>query len=243
MSELFLRNQMLWGREAQQRLERAHVILFGLGGVGSYAAECLARSGVGELTLVDHDVVSRSNRNRQLEALESTVGQAKTDAVAARLRDINPALRLHPICGTYDSRRRDLFFPEDCRYDYIADAIDLVSCKLDLAETARRLDIPLIMTLGTGNKLDPSLLRVADLSETYGCPLARVMRRELRSRGIQHLKVVFSPEEAAKPASLEAPPPGRRSVPGSTPWVPAAAGLLLGSAIVRDLISDPGRKN
>ena len=238
MNELFLRNEMLWGREAQQRLERAHVILFGLGGVGSYAAECLARSGVGELTLVDHDVVSRSNRNRQLEALESTVGQAKTDAVAARLRDINPALRLHPICGTYDARRRDLFFPEDCRYDYIADAIDLVSCKLDLAETARRLDIPLIMALGTGNKLDPAQLRIADISETYGCPLARVMRKELRARGIQHQKVVFSPEEPVRPLPLETPPPGRRSVPASNPWVPACAGLLLGSAVVRDLIQE-----
>ena len=232
MNELFLRNEMLWGREAQERLEQAHVILFGLGGVGSYTAECLARSGVGELTIVDNDVVSRSNRNRQLEALGSTVGQEKTAAVAARLWDINPALRLHPICGTYDAQHRDR---------YIADAIDLVSCKLDLAETARRLNIPLIMTLGTGNKLDPSLLRVADISETYGCPLARVMRKELRARGIQRLKVVFSPEEAAKPAALEAPPPGRRSVPGSTPWVPATAGLLLGSAIVRDLIAETKR--
>ena len=243
MDERFLRNEMLWGREGQQRLARSHVILFGLGGVGSYTAECLARSGVGELTLVDSDTVSVTNINRQLEALTSTVGQSKAEAVAARIREINPAAVLHPMQATYDAAHRDLFFPEGCRYDYIVDAIDLVSCKLDLAETARRLDIPLIMTLGTGNKLDPSLLRVADLSETYGCPLARVMRRELRSRGIRHLKVVFSPEEAAKPASLEAPPPGRRSVPGSTPWVPAAAGLLLGSAIVRDLIAGPGRKN
>ena len=237
MNELFLRNEMLWGREAQERLAQAHVILFGLGGVGSYTAECLARSGVGELTIVDNDTVSRSNRNRQLEALGSTLGQRKTDAVAARLWDINPALRLHPICETYDAANRERFFPEGCRYDYIADAIDLVSCKLDLAETARRLHIPLIMTLGTGNKLDPSLLRLADISETYGCPLARVMRRELRARGIQHLKVVFSPEQPAPTRQLEAPPPGRRSVPASNPWVPAAAGLLMGSKVVRDLIA------
>ena len=242
MEHPFLRNEMLWGPEAQARLARAHVLLLGLGGVGSYAAECLARSGVGELTLVDSDTIALTNLNRQLEALHSTLGQPKAEAVAARLRDINPDAELHPVHGLYDAAHRDRFFPEGCRYDYIADAIDLVSCKLDLAETARRLNIPLIMTLGTGNKLDPSLLRLADISETYGCPLARVMRKELRARGIQRLKVVFSPEEAAKPAALEAPPPGRRSVPGSTPWVPATAGLLLGSAIVRDLIAGTGRK-
>ena len=237
MDQQFLRNQMLWGQEGQHRLAESHVILFGLGGVGSYTAECLARAGVGELTIVDNDTVGLTNLNRQLEALHSTIGQNKTDAVAARLRDINPALKLHPICGTYDAAHRDSFFPAGCRYDYIVDAIDLVSCKLDLAETALRLGIPLVMALGTGNKLDPSLLRLADISETYGCPLARVMRKELRSRGIHHLKVVFSPEEPAPAQQLEAPPPGRRSVPASTPWVPATAGLLLGSAVVRDLVS------
>ena len=236
MSEQFLRNQMLWGEADQRRLADSHVILFGLGGVGSYTAECLARSGVGELTIVDNDTVGLTNLNRQLEALHSTLGQNKTDAVAARLRDINPELRLHPICGTYDAIHRDLFFPEGCRYDYIVDAIDLVSCKLDLAETALRLNIPLIMALGTGNKLDPTLLQVTDIAKTYGCPLARVMRKELRNRGIQHLKVVFSPEEPAASQQLEAPPPGRRSVPASNPWVPATAGLLLGSTVVRDLM-------
>ena len=236
MENLFLRNEMLWGREAQEKLSRAHVILFGLGGVGSYTAECLARSGIGELTVVDNDTVSPTNRNRQLEALESTTGRNKTDAVAQRLLDINPALRLHPICATYDAAHRDLFFPEGCHYDYIVDAIDLVSCKLDLAETALRLNIPLIMALGTGNKLDPTLLRITDIAKTSGCPLARVMRKELRARGIHHLPVVFSPEEPAPTIQSEAPPPGRRSVPASNPWVPAAAGLLLGSAVVRDLI-------
>ena len=236
MEEQFLRNEMLWGAEAQRRLANSHVILFGLGGVGSYTAECLARSGVGELTIVDNDTVGLTNLNRQLEALHSTLGQRKTDAVAARLRDINPNLRLHPICATYDAAHRDLFFPEGCHYDYIVDAIDLVSCKLDLAESALRLKIPLVMALGTGNKLDPTLLQVADISKTYGCPLARVMRKELRSRGIQHLKVVFSPEGPAPTEQNEAPPPGRRSVPASNPWVPAAAGLLLGSTVVRDLM-------
>ena len=242
MDHPFLRNEMLWGQAAQHHLAGCHVILFGLGGVGSYAAECLARSGIGELTIVDSDSISLSNLNRQLEALHSTLGQPKAEAVAARLRDINPALRLHPIHGLYDAAHRDQFFPEGCQYDYIADAIDLVSCKLDLAETALRLGIPLISALGTGNKLDPTQLQVSDISKTYGCPLARVMRKELRARGIQHLKVVFSPEEPVSPAQPEAPPPGRRSVPASSPWVPAAAGLLLGSAVVRDLISQVPRE-
>ena len=240
MENQSLRNEMLWGRSAQQRLAGSHVILFGLGGVGSYTAECLARSGIGELTLVDQDTVGLSNLNRQLESLHSTLGQPKASAVAARLLDINPQLRIHPLCATYDAAHRDDFFPEGCRYDYIVDAIDLVSCKLDLAETALRLNIPLVMALGTGNKLDPTLLQLTDISKTYGCPLARVMRKELRNRGIEHLRVVFSPEEPTRapdaPDGAEAPPPGRRSIPASNPWVPAAAGLLLGSAVVRDLI-------
>nr|WP_325302577.1 tRNA threonylcarbamoyladenosine dehydratase [uncultured Dysosmobacter sp.] len=236
MDERFLRNEMLWGREGQERLARSHVILFGLGGVGSYTAECLARSGIGELTIVDSDTVAVSNINRQLEALTSTVGLPKAQAVAQRLRDINPEICLHPVHGLYDAAHRDDFFPEGCRYDYIVDAIDLVSCKLDLAETARRLEIPLIMALGTGNKLDPEQLRLADISETYGCPLARVMRKELRRRNITRQRVVFSPEEPRPTTQAEAPPPGRRSVPASNPWVPATAGLLLGSAVVRDIL-------
>lgn len=237
MEHPFLRNEMLWGPEAQRRLAAAHVILFGLGGVGSYTAECLARAGIGELTIVDSDTVSLTNLNRQLEALHSTLGQPKAEAVGQRLLDINPNLKLHAIHGLYDAVHREEFFPAGCRYDYAVDAIDLVSCKLDLAETTRGLGIPLVMALGTGNKLDPSALRLADISETYGCPLARVMRKELRRRGIEHLKVVFSPEEPTAPVSQpEAPPPGRRSIPASNPWVPAAAGLLLGSAVVRDLI-------
>ena len=236
MEHPFLRSEMLWGQAAQRRLAACHVILFGLGGVGSYAAECLARSGIGELTVVDSDTVSLTNLNRQLEALHSTLGQPKAEAVAARLRDINPEAVIHPIHGLYDAAHRERFFPEGCRYDYIVDAIDLVSCKLDLAETALRLQIPLVMALGTGNKLDPTLLQVTDISRTYGCPLARVMRKELRARGICRLKVVFSPEEPVSPAQPESPPPGRRSVPASNPWIPAAAGLLLGSVVVRDLI-------
>lgn len=240
MNERFLRNEMMWGQDGQARLASSHVILFGLGGVGSYVAECLARSGIGELTLVDSDTVSVSNINRQLEALTSTVGMPKAEAVANRIHDINPDAILHPVHGLYDAAHRDVFFPEGCRYDYIVDAIDLVSCKLDLLETARRLEIPLIMALGTGNKLDPSLLRVADISETYGCPLARVMRKEMKKRGILRQKVVFSPEEPVATTQSEAPPPGRRSVPASNPWVPAAAGLLIGSTVVRDILAKEG---
>lgn len=238
MDNQFLRNEMLWGKDAQRRLAAAHVILFGLGGVGSYTAECLARAGIGELTLVDSDAVALTNLNRQLEALHSTIGLPKSEAVAARLRDINPSLILHPITATYDAAHRADFFPDHCAYSYIVDAIDLVSCKLDLAETAKRLQIPIIAALGTGNKLDPTQLQIGDISGTYGCPLARVMRKELRKRGIQHLDVVFSPEKPAPTAQLEAPPPGRRSVPASNPWVPAAAGLLLGSAVVRALLQE-----
>ena len=236
MDERFIRNEMLWGPAAQARLTRAHVLVLGLGGVGSYVVECLARAGIGELTVVDSDVISLSNLNRQLLALSSTVGLPKAQAAAARIQEINPSAVVHPIQGTYDAQHRDLCFPGSCRYDYIVDAIDLVSCKIDLALTARRLEIPLIMALGTGNKLDPAQLRLADLSETFGCPLARVMRKELRARGITHQTVVFSPEAPIAAAQPETPPPGRRSVPASNPWVPATAGLLLGSAVVRALI-------
>lgn len=238
MNEAFLRAQMLLGADAMARLRRCHVIVFGLGGVGSYAAECLARSGVGELTLVDQDTISVTNINRQLYALRSTVGQSKAEVAARRCADIDPELRVHPICATYDAAHRDRFF--STHYDYIVDAIDLVSCKLDLIEQARLRRIPILTALGTGNKLDPTLLQVTDISKTSGCPLARVMRRELRARDIRRLKVVYSPEEPAETQQLEAPPPGRRSVPASVAWVPATAGLLMGSVVVRDLLHGGG---
>ncbi|MFR9253516.1 MAG: ThiF family adenylyltransferase [Oscillospiraceae bacterium] len=238
VNEAFLRTQMLLGADAMARLRRCHVIVFGLGGVGSYAAECLARSGVGELTLVDQDTISVTNINRQLYALRSTVGQSKAEVAARRCADIDPELRVHPICATYDAAHRDRFF--STHYDYIADAIDLVSCKLDLIEQARLRRIPILTALGTGNKLDPTLLQVTDISKTSGCPLARVMRRELRARDIRRLKVVYSPEEPAETQQLEAPPPGRRSVPASVAWVPATAGLLMGSVVIRDLLHGGG---
>ena len=229
---------MLLGADAMAQLRRCHVIVFGLGGVGSYAAECLARSGVGELTLVDQDTISVTNINRQLYALRSTVGQPKAEVAARRCADIDPELRVHPICATYDAAHRDRFF--STHYDYIVDAIDLVSCKLDLIEQARLRRIPILTALGTGNKLDPTLLQVTDISKTSGCPLARVMRRELRARDIRRLKVVYSPEEPAETQQLETPPPGRRSVPASVAWVPATAGLLMGSVVVRDLLHGGG---
>ena len=238
MNESFLRTEMIVGAPALDKLRRSHVAVFGLGGVGSYAAECLARSGVGTLTLVDQDTVSVSNINRQLCALTSTVGQYKAEVVADRVRDINPDAVVYPICATYDAAHREEFFTR--RFDYILDCIDLVSCKLDLIQQAHLRGIPILTALGTGNKLDPTLLQVTDISKTSGCPLARVMRRELRARDIRRLKVVYSPEEPAETQQLEAPPPGRRSVPASVAWVPATAGLLMGSVVVRDLLHGGG---
>ncbi len=205
MDERFLRNEMLWGKDGQARLTAAHVIVFGLGGVGSYVAECLARAGVGELTLVDSDTVALSNLNRQLEALDSTVGLPKAEAVAQRVRDINPYAVLHPMEALYNADNREQFFPAGCRYDYIVDAIDLVSCKLDLAETARRLGVPLIMALGTGNKLDPSLLRLADISETYGARWPGSCGRSCGTGTSSTRRWSFSPEQPAPTQQLEAP--------------------------------------
>lgn len=235
-NEAFLRTRMILGDKAVASLADAHVIVFGLGGVGSYAAEILARAGIGELTLVDQDTISVSNINRQLYALHSTVGQPKAQVAAARCLDINPQLIVHPICGTYDAAHREEFFT--AHYDYIVDAIDLVSCKLDLIEQAQQRHIPIISALGTGNKLEPQLLQITDISKTSGCPLARVIRKELRARGIHHLKVVFSPEEAHETQQLETPPPGRRSVPASVPWVPSVAGILMARAVITDLTAE-----
>ena len=236
MNQRFIRTEMMLGSDAMDKLSHCHVAVFGLGGVGSYAVEALCRSGIGELTLVDQDTLSLSNINRQLYALQSTVGMTKAEAAAARCRDINPQVIVHPICATYDAAHREDFFT--ARYDYIVDAIDLVSCKLDLIEQAQLRGIPILSALGTGNKLDPTLLTVTDISKTSGCPLARVMRKELRARSIHHLKVVFSPEEPQQTTQLEAPPPGRRSVPASVAWVPSCAGFMMAGAVVQDLISE-----
>ena len=230
-NEQFVRTQMLLGTGAIERLARSHVAVLGLGGVGGWCAEALCRSGVGELTLIDQDEVSVSNLNRQAAALHSTVGMKKAEAMALRLRDIAPDCVLHPVAARYEADHRDDFF--QTRYDYMVDAIDLVSCKLDLIETAHQRGIPIISALGTGNKRDAQLLRIADISQTEGCPLARVVRKELRKRGVLHHLVVFSPELARSAGeSSETPPPGRRSIPASAMWVPATAGLLLAQAVI-----------
>ncbi len=240
MQEQFIRTAMILGEDSIARLQQSHVIVFGLGGVGSYVVETLARAGVGELTLVDQDTLSLSNINRQLFALHSTAGMSKAEAAAQRCLDINPDILVHPMAATYDAAHREEFFQS--HYDYIVDAIDLVSCKLDLIQQAQLRNIPILSALGTGNKLNPQLLQITDISKTSGCPLARVMRRELRNLGIHHLKVVFSPEQPAPTTQLETPPPGRRSVPASVPWVPSCAGLMMGGAVVQDLLQK-GRKD
>ena len=222
---------MIIGEDATRTLAAKKVAIFGLGGVGSYVAEALARCGIGELTLCDSDTVSRTNINRQLCALESTVGRAKVDVVAERIADINPQ-----ACVI---KRQEFFLPENAdgfdfsQYDYVVDAIDTVSAKVELAVRCTTLGVPLISCMGTGNKLDPLALRLTDLSKTSGCPLARVMRRELKARGITHLRVVFSEEPPIKPST----PEGQRPVPGSIAFVPSVAGLLAASEVVKHLIS------
>lgn len=233
MKEVFIRQEMALGREAMERLDQAHVAVFGIGGVGSFVCEALARSGVGALTLVDCDTISQSNINRQLIALHSTLGKYKADVMKDRILDINPDCRVRAINDLYNEENKEKFF--DTRYTYIADCIDLVSCKLSLIQNALERNIPIISALGTGNKLDASAFQVSDISKTSGCPLARILRKELRSRGIVHHKVVFSPEEPLEPLQFEAPPPGRRSVPASVSFVPSSAGLLLAGAIIRDI--------
>lgn len=230
MAEETVRTEMLLGRDALEILRGSHVAVFGLGGVGSWCAEALARTGIGELTIVDDDTFSLSNINRQAGALHSTAGMLKTEAMSRRLLDIAPGLRLHAVSARYLPENRERFFAG--QYDFLADAIDSVSSKVDLIATAVERGIPLISSMGTGNKLDASRLTVMDLSETSGCPLARVMRRELRRRDIIHLDVVCSTEP---PCATEASEEGR-SVPGSVMWVPASAGLLMAQHIVTRLI-------
>lgn len=237
MDDPFLREKMLLGQAAMGRLQDAHVIIFGIGGVGSYAAEGLARAGVGALTLVDNDTVGPTNLNRQLCALHSTLGQYKSDVMAARIRDINPDCRAVSLPELYNEERKERFFSLPC--DYIIDAIDLVSCKLSLIQTALARGVPIISAMGTGNKLDPTQFRITDISRTSGCPLARVLRRELRARGILHHTVLYSEESPRTPEPSETPPPGRRAIPGSVSWVPSCAGLMLAGYVAQALASQP----
>lgn len=236
MNEQFQRTALLIGEEGIDRLQSAHVALFGVGGVGSFAAEALIRAGIGALDLFDNDTVCPSNLNRQLIALHSTIGQYKVDAARNRLLDINPTARI----GAHQL----FYLPETAdqvdlsQYDYIVDCIDTITAKVDLAVRATSLGVPIIASMGTGNKLDPTRFEVADLSKTSVCPLSRVMRQELRKRGIEHLKVVYSREQPRTPlqrVGTESPTASRRSTPGSLSFCPSVAGLILAGEVIRDL--------
>ena len=233
MNEIYIRQQMLLGEGAMEKLRKSHVIVFGIGGVGSYVAEGLARGGVGQLTLVDNDTVGITNINRQLCALHSTLGLYKSDVMAQRILDIDPTCKVRSIPLLYNEESKAQFF--DRHYDYIVDAIDLVSCKLSLIMNARERNIPIISAMGTGNKLDPTAFRITQISKTSGCHLARIMRKELKNRGITDHMVLYSEELPQTPETLEEPPPGRRSIPGSVSWVPSCAGLMLAGHVIQEL--------
>lgn len=238
MNDPYSRIRILVGDEAMDRLRHSRIAVFGLGGVGGNAAEALARSGVGALDLIDHDEVSITNLNRQVFALRNTVGMKKTDAAEQRLLSIDPdlAIRKYPMFYLPETRNRFPF----AEWDYIVDAIDTVSAKIDIILAAREYGIPVISAMGCGNRMDPSKLCCMDLAETKNDPLARVMRRELRRRGIEHLQVVCSTEAPcrAKAGSDEPLPPGKHAIPGSSAFVPPAAGIMIASRVVRDLIKE-----
>ena len=235
MHEQFLRTQMLLGTQALERLRKARVAVFGIGGVGGYTVEALARSGIGQLDLIDNDTVSVSNINRQILATHSTVGLPKVEAARQRVLDINPdcLVRTHQVFYTPETADRFDF----SQYNYIVDAIDTVTGKLQLVERANAAGTPIICCMGTGNKLDASAFEVADISRTSMCPLARIMRKELGKRGIRHLKVVYSREEALTPTGWEeeAAALGKRQIPGSVAFVPGAAGLILAGEVIKDI--------
>ena len=236
----YTRTEMLLGPEGLSRLAAARVAVFGIGGVGGYAVEALARSGVGAIDLFDPDAVSPSNLNRQIIATNATLGRLKVDAMAERIHDIAPECRVerHPV----------FYLPENAAqfdltvYDWILDAVDTVAAKLELAVRAQAAGVPIISAMGAGNKLDPTMLRVADISVTTVCPLARIMRRELRKKGILHLRAVFSTEPPLKPAAgregnspAEHAGPSRRDIPGSCAFVPAAMGMIMAAEAVRGI--------
>lgn len=237
--ERFSRTRFLLGDDGMHKLKNAHVAVFGLGGVGGYVVEALARSGVGQLTLVDHDKISLSNVNRQILATVETVGMEKAEAAKARVKAINPDCEINAICDFFGPSTRHLF--DFTKYDYVVDAIDTVTGKLALVEACKEAGTPILCSMGAGNKLDPTAFRVADIYKTSVCPLARIMRKECRKRGIENLKVVYSEEEpiecdlpADDPAWAELPE-GRNALPGSCAWVPSAVGLIIAGEVVKDL--------
>lgn len=239
MEEQFIRTAFLVGDAAVERLKHSRVILFGVGGVGSYCAEALARAGIGMICLVDPDSVSESNINRQLVALHSTVGQNKAEVMKARIADINPAADVTALPMFYLPENADSV--DLSSYDIVIDAIDTVSAKIELAVRANAAGVPIISAMGAGNKLHPEMLEISDLAKTEGCSLARVMRRELRARGILHMRVVYSKEAPLPPhadyaGDIHRIPEGKRQVPGSVSFVPSAAGLLLASEAVKLLL-------
>lgn len=233
MPEQFSRTELLLGAESMERLARSRVAVFGIGGVGGYTVEALARSGVGTLDLIDNDTVSLTNLNRQIIALHSTIGQYKVDAAAARIHDICPETVVHAHRCFYLPETADEF--DFSQYDCVVDAIDTVTGKLELVMRAKEAGVPIICSMGAGNKLDPSAFRAADIYETKVCPLARVMRTECRKRGIQKLRVVYSEEMPVTPAESAESVPGKRSVPGSTAFVPSVAGLIIAGEVIRIL--------
>lgn len=228
---IFSRAELLLGEEALHKLRSARVALFGIGGVGSFAAEALARGGVRHITLVDGDTVSITNINRQLIALHSTVGKEKTAVMAERIADISPETEVETYPVVYGAENRDLL--DFSTYDYVIDAIDTVTSKLILIEEAKKAGVPVISCMGTGNKFHPERFEVTDISKTSVCPLAKVMRKELKVRGIKNVKVVYSKEEPQKPA--ESPETGKRQIPGSLSFVPPVAGLLLAGEVIRHI--------
>ena len=236
ISEQDSRTAMLLGDAAMEKLKNSRVAVFGIGGVGGHLCEALARAGVGAIDLFDNDTVSVSNLNRQIVALHSTVGEPKVEVMKKRISDINPACAVRAYQTFYLPENADEY-PLD-GYDYVADAIDTVSAKIELVVRAERLGVPIIAAMGAGNRTDPTRFAVTDLFSTQGCPLARVMRRELKARGIRRLKVVFSDEPALRPIQAEGEEPShKKTIPGSLSFVPSAVGLIMAREIVFDLIN------
>ena len=235
--DAFSRTRLLLGSTAMEKLKNAHVAVFGLGGVGGFVVEALARSGVGELTLVDHDTVSETNINRQILATYDTVGMEKSDAAAQRVKSIHPDCKVHALHRFYGPDTAAEF--DFTKFDYVVDAIDTVTGKLALIAAAKAADTPIICCLGTGNKLDPTRFQITDIAKTSVCPLARIMRKECAKRGYKDVKVLFSTEDPipSDPSALcdEELPEGRRSLPGSVAFVPSVAGLIIAGEVIKDL--------
>ncbi len=235
MINAFSRTELLLGDNAMRKLQNSKILVFGVGGVGGFAVEALARSGIGEIHLVDNDVVSVTNINRQIIADTETVGRYKTDVMVERIRKINPDCKTRSIKTFFLPENSDEF--DFSYYDYIVDAVDTVTAKIAIAVKANECGVPLISSMGAGNKLDPTAFRVADIYETKICPLAKVMRRELKKRSISRLKVVYSEEEPLKPKESEEKT-SKRAVPGSISFVPSTAGLIIAGEVIKDLIKE-----